>query len=301
MSNKEFLNNGTRKNGDDSRRSFLKKAAVATITLAGTDLITFATDNASASVVQSAGIPWYRRITRWGQTNITEKDPSSYDIPWWRNHWKNTETQGVIINAGGIVAYYPSKIPLHRQAQFLEGRDLFGSLCQAAHEENVAVFARMDSNRAHEEFYKAHPDWFALDASGKPYKAGDLYVTCVNSSYYNEHIPSILTEVANLYHPEGFTDNSWSGLGRDTICYCENCKKSFRNMTGKEIPVARNWDDGTYREWIRWNYNRRLEIWDLNNRFTRAAGGPDCIWSEQWFDKRTSKEFPGLKTDMQQS
>jgi hypothetical protein len=157
MSNKEFLNNGTRKNGDDSRRSFLKKAAVATITLASTDLITFATDNASASVVQSAGIPWYRRITRWGQTNITEKDPSSYDIPWWRNHWKNTETQGVIINAGGIVAYYPSKIPLHRQAQFLEGRDLFGSLCQAAHEENVAVFARMDSNRAHEEFYRLTP------------------------------------------------------------------------------------------------------------------------------------------------
>ena len=28
-----------------------------------------------------------------------------------------------------------------------------------------------------------------------------------------------------------------------------------------------------------WNYARRIEIWDLNNRTTRAAGGPDCIWS----------------------
>ena len=32
-------------------------------------------------------------------------------------------------------------------------------------------------------------------------------------------------------------------------------------------------------EWIRWNYDRRLEIWDLNNRTTKSAGGPDCIWS----------------------
>ncbi len=28
----------------------------------------------------------------------------------------------VIINAGGIVAYYPSKIPLHRHAQYLNGK-----------------------------------------------------------------------------------------------------------------------------------------------------------------------------------
>ena len=132
----------------------------------------------------------------------------------------------------------PAKVPLHRQAQFLEGRDLFGDLCRAAHEDGLVVFARMDSNRAHEEFYKAHPDWFAIDAEGKPYKAGELYITCVNSPYYNEHIPAILTEIAKLYHPEGFTDNSWSGLGRDSICYCENCKKSFREKTGKEIPES---------------------------------------------------------------
>ncbi|MES1262329.1 MAG: Tat pathway signal protein, partial [Acidobacteriota bacterium] len=27
-----------------------------------------------------------------------------------------------------------------------------------------------------------------------------------------------------------------------------------------------------------WNYARRLEVWDLNNRATKAAGGPDCLW-----------------------
>jgi hypothetical protein len=32
--------------------------------------------------------------------------------------------QGVIINAGGIVAYYPSKFPLQYRAAFLKDRDL---------------------------------------------------------------------------------------------------------------------------------------------------------------------------------
>jgi hypothetical protein len=282
MNNSEFKHLGRTRasqNADNGRRSFLKKAAAATVTLANADLLALSIESPVSSRETESEIPWFRRVTRWGQTNITEKDPAHYDVAWWRNYWKSTQTQGVIINAGGIVAYYPSKVPLHRQAQFLKGRDLFGDLCRAAHEDGLAVFARMDSNRAHEEFYKAHPDWFAIDADGNSYKAGELFITCVNGPYYNEHIPSILSEIITLYHPEGFTDNSWSGLGRDSICYCENCKKSFHAKTGLEIPGIRNWDDQVYREWIRWNYSRRLEIWELNNRTTKSSGGPNCIWS----------------------
>jgi hypothetical protein len=269
--------NESHKNSD-SRRSFIKNATVASLIIASPEIHGF--PGIKSSFFETDGrIPWYRKVTRWGQTNITEKDPPGYDIEWWRKHWKATDVQGVIINAGGIVAYYPSKIPLHRQAQYLAGRDLFGELCKAAHEDGIVVFARMDSNRAHEEFYKAHPDWFALDAEGKPYKAGELYITCVNSPYYNEHIPSILTEISNMYHPEGFTDNSWSGMGRESICYCENCRRSFLQKTGKDLPKIKDWNNDAYRKWVKWNYNRRIEIWDLNNLTTKKAGGSDCIWS----------------------
>ncbi|GHT27882.1 hypothetical protein AGMMS49574_01120 [Bacteroidia bacterium] len=273
-------------NSNHSRRAFLRKATAATFSLAGTSIFYPATAGASTPSAmatpeaEAAGdTPWFRKTTRWGQTNITEKDPLTYDIGWWRNQWKKTQVQGVIINAGGIVAYYPTKIPLHYQARFLQGRDLFGDLCRAAHEDGLIVFARMDSNRANADFYKAHPDWFAIDGKGKPYRAEDLYITCINSPYYREYLPSILTEISDLYKPEGFTDNSWSGLGRNSICYCENCRKSFRARTGKELPKTKNWDDPVYRQWIRWSYDMRLEIWDLNNRTTKAAGGPNCTWS----------------------
>ncbi len=74
------------------------------------------------------------------------------------------------------MAYYPSKFPLHHQADFLNGRDLYGELAAAAHADGLAVLARMDSSRAHEDFHRAHPDWFAVDGSGQTYRAGELYI-----------------------------------------------------------------------------------------------------------------------------
>lgn len=229
-------------------------------------------------MTNSENLPWYRRAYRWGQTNITEIDPSRYDIGWWREHWRRTRVQGVIINAGGIVAYYPSKLPLQHQAEYLNGRDLFGEVSAAAREEGLAVVARMDSNRAREPFFQAHPDWFARDRGGNPYRAGIFYVFCINSPYYDEYIPNILREIIERSQPDGFADNSWSGLDRNHICYCDNCVRKFRAAYGTNLPRKPDWDDPAYRQWIQWNYDRRLEVWDLNNRTTKSIGGPDCLW-----------------------
>lgn len=226
----------------------------------------------------SASLPWYQRAVRWGQTNITELDSIQYDIDWWRDFWRRTCIQGVIVNAGGIVAYYPSKYSLQYRAQYLGDRDLYGELSDAAKEDGLYVLARMDSNRTTEEFYSAHPEWFAIDSNGDPYRAGNRYVTCIFSDYYESFLPGILEEVIERYQPQGFTDNSWSGLSRTQICHCDNCARSFKDSCGYDLPTKVDWDSDAYRAWIRWNYDRRLEVWDLNNRTTQAAGGEDCLW-----------------------
>lgn len=260
------------------RRKFLGTsiAAVAgTYTIANANLLPSVLGN-----VSQQEIPWYKRVKRWGQINITENNSANFDIDWWRKYWKETGTQGIVLNAGGVVAYYPSKVPLHPRARFLGNRDLFGELCQVAHDDGLVVFARVDSGKAGEDFYKAHPDWFAVNAEGQPYMYRDKYfVTCINGPYYLQHIPAILKEIASTYQPEGITDNNWEGLGRNKPCYCANCKNNFRAKTGKEIPKGKSWDDQVYLEWIEWNYARRLEQWNFNNRITKEAGGPYCTWS----------------------
>lgn len=262
-----------------TRRAFLQKSALATAAVASFDFAALAggaTENDPASA--NAKQPWFRRTLRWGQTNITEIDPQRYDIAWWREHWRRTQVQGVIINAGGIVAYYPSKFPLHYRAATLGDRDLYGELARAAHEDGLAVLARMDSNRVHEDFYRAHPDWFALNSAGQPYRNTELFVTCINSPYYDEYLPSVLREIIERSKPEGITDNSWAGLGRESFCYCENCRRKFQEFSGQPIPRAKDWNDPIYRKWIQWNYARRLEVWDFFNKVTRDAGGPNCLW-----------------------
>ena len=266
----------SKERGEVTRRQFIQDTVAGVAAVAATPVLA-----ALDAPVQTGGpkLPWYRRAYLWGQTNITEKDPVRYDIDWWRGYWKRTQVQAVIINAGGIVAYYPSKFPLHHRAEFLGDRDLFGELTKAAHADGIFVMARMDSNRTADDFFKAHPDWFARDANGQPYRAADKYIACINSPYYDEYLPDVLREIIERSHPDGFTDNSWAGLGRESICYCGNCTRKFKASTGDGLPRKADWNDRVYRRWIMWSYARRTEVWELNNRITRAAGGPECIWS----------------------
>ena len=86
-----------------------------------------------------------------------EIDPARYDDAWWRNHWRRTRVQGAIINAGGIVAYYPSKFPLHHRAVALGDGDLFGTVVQSARAEGLKVIARMDFESCGREFLPRPP------------------------------------------------------------------------------------------------------------------------------------------------
>ncbi|MFS0724758.1 alpha-amylase family protein [Paenibacillus sp. 1P07SE] len=221
---------------------------------------------------------WYTRTHRWGQTNLTEWDAGHVDLDWWKAYWRATRIQGVIINAGGIVAYYPSSIPLQYRAEGLGSHDLFGELAAEARREGLTVLARMDANRATGEFYEAHPDWFVVDAAGEPVLSNGRYFSCVNSDYYKQYIPSVLEEIITRYQPDGFADNSWTGVPRSVICYCANCRARFKRDSGYALPAKADFGDPAYRAWIRWSYVCRTDNWDLFNQVTRHTGGADCLW-----------------------
>lgn len=261
-----------------NRRELLQGVAVAGALRMGTAIGGETLSSAEPSF-QDPTLPWYRRALRWGQTNIRERDAVRYDIPWWREYWRRTAIDGVIISAGGVVAYYPTKIPLHRQAEFLNGRDLYGELAHAAQEEGLAVLARLDFNNTGESFFRAHPEWFTCKQSGQPYRSGDWYTPCINGPYFAEYAPSIMREIIDRTHPRGLFHNGWlTGNGHDQICYCVNCVRKFHEEVGLKLPERPDWDDTAYRHWIQWSYEKCTELFDFCSRITREAGGPDCLW-----------------------
>ncbi|HYW44693.1 MAG TPA: Tat pathway signal protein [Bryobacteraceae bacterium] len=228
--------------------------------------------DAAVASGQSGAAPWYARCYRWAQINTSEKDVVQYDLPWWREQWKRTAVQGLFVNAAGTeFTQYPSKFPLQRRNRFLPDRDLFGEITEAAHRDGLVVVARMDSSGVGEGFFQAHPDWFTRTRDGQPGNG-----PCINSPYREEYVPGLYREIIERSRPEGFMDNG--GFGGAAICYCENCARRFRDQIGKTLPNSADWNDPVYREWVRWGQARQLEIWDLNNRVTKAAGGPNCVY-----------------------
>lgn len=222
--------------------------------------------------------PWYKRTFRWGQTNLTEDDPVKCDLDFWKSYWKKTQIQGVIINCGGIVSYYKSQFGNQYEACHLGEKDYFGMWNQAAREASLVVIARMDINTTSERLYLEHPDWYCVDREKHAILSQGRHVACINGGYYQTYVPVVFQEIIRRYHPDGFADNSWAGLGRKNICYCENCRSMFWEAYRLNLPKCADWNDPVYRTWIRWGYDMRVKNWEYFNEITTDAGGPDCRW-----------------------
>ena len=64
----------------ETRRDFIRQAGLALSALAAAPASLLSAGAACAPADDKE--PWYRRTLRWGQTNITEVDPTRYDIDW---------------------------------------------------------------------------------------------------------------------------------------------------------------------------------------------------------------------------
>ncbi len=212
--------------------------------------------------------PWYQQAMRWGQVNINELDARRFDVKWWIDFFQRCHVDGITVNAGGFVAYYPTRIPLHTRSRFLGGRDLFGEIVTAARQAHLHVLARFDPSYQREDFYKAHPDWFSVDRNGKPnlltwppQPREKLYMICANSPFFWQFMPRVFEEILSRYDVAGIFGNAWDGY--DGICYCRYCRERFKKDTGLDLPAAEDRTDPTYRTWVTWHYWRLADVWQF--------------------------------------
>jgi hypothetical protein len=196
-------------------------------------------------------LPWHQKVRRVGQLNMTEHDPAVINVEEWADYWASLKVDAVLISVTGILAFYPTTVPFHRRAKFLNNRDLFGECCTAAKKRNIRVIARMSPDLNWEDALQAHPEWFKRDAQGNALKSDEeprLYQTCMFTSYFTDYIPAILREVNSRYDVDGFFTNGWPPLGQLPVCHCDQCKN---------LPAA-----GTPAYWDKFN-ERVAFVWRL--------------------------------------
>jgi Hypothetical glycosyl hydrolase 6 len=180
---------------------------------------------------------WADKPLRWAQLAFVENDPGRCDPDFWLDYFKRIHVEGALLSAGGVVAFYPTQVPLHHRSNTLGNSDLLGYMIEGCHKQNITVCVRTDPHAARQDVYDAHPDWIAVTADGQKrrhWANPELWVTCGLGPYNFDFMTQVHKEIMNMYKPEGIFSNRWSGSG---MCYCEHCVKNFKEYSGgMELP-----------------------------------------------------------------
>jgi len=158
-----------------NRRNFIKATSVVTGTYVFTEPLIF--DNFRIQVEST----WFNRPMRWAQLSMVENDPGSLDPDFWLNYFKRIHADGATLNAGGIVAFYPTNVPLHHRSDWLGNSDPFGYLLEGCRKMDMSIIARTDPHAARQNVYDTHPDWIAVTSNGEKrrhWANKELWVTC---------------------------------------------------------------------------------------------------------------------------
>ncbi len=208
---------------------------------------------------------WYRTATRWTQLTLAEDDPVKFDPEFWIDTFRRTRSNATCLSAGGYIAYYPSKVPLHYVSRFIGDSDPFGTLVDGARAQGMHVMARVDPHAIHQDAADAHPEWIAVDKDGKPrrhWAYPEVWVTCAYGDYNNVFMPEVVKEITRDYDIDAVFANRWQGHG---VCYCASCTEKFRAATGFALPEMPDADDPVWQAWTQWRravLTEMIVAWD---------------------------------------
>jgi len=249
-----------------SRRDFLHIAAAAGA------LGPLMSLPAHAQSSPASGSGWFDEPMRWVQLTLVENDPGQFDPQFWLDYFRRLHADAATLSAGGIVAYYPTEIPLHHRSAFLGATDPFGTLAAGCKAMGMRVVARTDPHAVRDNVRNAHPDWISTTATGEPrrhWANPELWITCALGPYNFEFMDQVHREIVSKYKVDGIFTNRWAPQGGD--CYCVHCQQNFKTATGRELPRTADRSDPARRAFIEWRIARLIELWKKWDATVRAA------------------------------
>jgi hypothetical protein len=236
---------------------------------------------------------WFNKPMRWAQLTLVENDPGRFDPDFWLSYFRQIHADGATLSAGGIVAYYPTDVPLHHRSNMLGTSDPFGYLLKGCRKMDMSVIARTDPHATWQNVYDSHPDWIAVTANGEKrrhWANPELWVTCALGPYNFEFMTLVHKEIMERYQPDGIFSNRWAGHG---ICYCEHCVRNFKEYSGMDLPQSSDKSDAVYLKYSEWSTGRLKELWLLWDNVIRKQsstsrfipnGFPDKVITGQLSD-----------------
>lgn len=207
---------------------------------------------------------WSDNTLRLVQNNLREID-ADMDIDLLMKQLKELDANVLMMNAGGIFAFHPSKLQYQYVTPYLK-KDLLGEAIKKAHENGMRFIARFDFSKAHESIFQQRPEWFYRSKDGREVNYFGIVHTCLNGGYQQQYSLEILTEVLTQYDVDGvffnmFGYQNWDYSGNYYgICYCDSCKTRFKEMYDMELPDNEDRHSERYRSYREFQEKTSVEI-----------------------------------------
>jgi hypothetical protein len=200
-------------------------------------------------------IPWWKANNlRTMQTNLPAYE-ADLNVDSLINDLKGFSVNTLIINAGGIMAFYPTKLEDQYTNPFMKD-NMLGDVISKCHDSDIRVIVRFDFSRAHESIFDRHPDWFYLSPKGERIRNDDMYVISINAPYEQKVLFDIVGEVIDLYPIDGIfinmpgyqTRNAYEGVyhGIDQNPYD---KERFMAYSGMNLPLVEDDKDPVFQKY----------------------------------------------------
>ena len=206
---------------------------------------------------------------------------------------QNFSANTLLINAGGIMAFYPTKLEFQYTNPFMK-ENMLEDVITKCHAVGIRVIVRFDFSRAHKSIFEKHPEWFYISPQGERIINDDMYVVSINAPYEQEQLFNIVGEVIDRYPIDGIfinmpgyqTRNSYVGKYHG-IDQNEFEKKRFATFSnGMKLPVEEDKDDPVFQKYEEF---KKYTTEDLMERLYKLVKSKNeniaiCTYSEKYVD-----------------
>lgn len=222
---------------------------------------------------------WYKKPIRAIQTILRTCDAPGYDAGKFIDFALRNHANAVVINGGGLRAFYPTRVPGHTVVEGLVG-DIVSEVCQQASTAGLKVLARVDFRAGSEAAFTQNPDWFARDETGAPKTIGGMYTAAAASPYRADGFAyEVVRELLTAYPLDGIWENAagfvhatpgkrpgYPGAPIDVlelgdgaadfglVDYSDLTARKFQDETGFQLPHPDRFEAQAYLAYIEWRY-----------------------------------------------
>ena len=206
---------------------------------------------------------------------------------------KDFSANTLIINAGGIMAFYPTKLDCQYTNPHMQ-QNMLGEVIAKCHTAGIRVIVRFDFSRAHKSIYEAHPDWFYVSPAGDRIINDDMFAVSMNAPYEQECLFKIVEEVIDLYPIDGIfinmpgyqTRNAYEGKYHGIDQNIHEKKRFAEFSKGMVLPVEEDRDDPVFQKYEEFKAHTSEDLMRRLHELVKSKNDQIaiCTYSEKYVD-----------------